>query len=152
MPVNPALIGKAAEVLVAGELMRRGVEIAYPASDRGVDLLAFRLPQGSRPATTVVPIQVKARRKPTLQFQRLWFGKARGMSLVHVWNLDAVPEFYIFANIAQVEAALGPTYVRSPSWADKGVYNVTNALARHYKLMKPHQDQWHRIVDQLGSP
>jgi hypothetical protein len=43
MTTNPAPIGKAGEVLVAGELVLRGVEIAYPASDVGIDLLAYRL-------------------------------------------------------------------------------------------------------------
>jgi len=44
MTTNPALIGKAGELMVAAELMRRGIEVAYPASDVGVDLLAYRLP------------------------------------------------------------------------------------------------------------
>lgn len=45
--------------MVAAELMRRGVEVAYPASDVGVDLLAYRLEQGQKAAGKFVPIQVK---------------------------------------------------------------------------------------------
>ena len=31
--INPALVGKAGEMLVAAELMRRGIEIAHPAPE-----------------------------------------------------------------------------------------------------------------------
>ncbi len=54
---GPAPIGKAGELLVAGELMRRSVEVAVPASDVGVDLLAYRLEFRSRTAGRFVPIQ-----------------------------------------------------------------------------------------------
>ena len=42
LPIAPTLVGKAGEALVAAELLRRGVDIATPAYDRGVDLLAYR--------------------------------------------------------------------------------------------------------------
>ena len=51
--INPALVGKAGEMLVAAELMRRGIEIAHPASDVGVDLLAYRLSYARIWVTTV---------------------------------------------------------------------------------------------------
>jgi hypothetical protein len=34
-----ALVGKAGEALVAAELLRRGINVAYPAFDGSVDLL-----------------------------------------------------------------------------------------------------------------
>ncbi len=55
-----ALTGKAGEILVAAKLMRQGTEVAYPASDVGVDLLAYRLDLRQKVATRFVPIQVKA--------------------------------------------------------------------------------------------
>jgi hypothetical protein len=68
MTVNPALIGKAGELLVAAELMRRGVEVAHPASDVGVDLLAYRLQAGQKTAGKFVPIQVKSYSKTGYRF------------------------------------------------------------------------------------
>jgi hypothetical protein len=56
MTTNPAPIGKAGEVLVAGELVLRGVEIAYPASEVGIDLLAYRLdPKRTQAASDRIP-------------------------------------------------------------------------------------------------
>jgi hypothetical protein len=116
MEISPALIGKAGEVLVAGELMRRGIEIAYPASDRGIDMLAYRLTRGQTISAKFVPIQVKARAKSGFSFQRSWFDKAPGVALVYVWHLEtptpqfyetSAPYFYVFDSIVAVEKDLG---------------------------------------------
>jgi hypothetical protein len=149
MAINPALIGKAGEVLVAGELLRQGVEVAYPASDVGVDLLAYRLAPKETVAARFVPIQVKTRAKSGFNFQRAWFERVPGVVLIHVWNVETIPEFYIFPSIYSVEKALGPVYATSPSWVLKGLYNVSEALPIHYERMSPHRNQWKRITDQL---
>src|ERR1700745_2060615 len=52
-----ALVGKAGEALVAAELLRQHIDVAYPAHDGGIDLLAYR----GHDLGLVVPIQVKAR-------------------------------------------------------------------------------------------
>jgi len=64
-----ALIGRAGELLVAAELLRRKINVAVPAYDGGVDLLAYREMDFRR----VVPIQVKARTLTCHNFQRAWF-------------------------------------------------------------------------------
>jgi hypothetical protein len=81
MDINPALIGKAGEMLVAAELMRRGVEVALPASDVGVDLLAYRLAPKETVARMLVPIQVKARSETGYTFSVNGFRAFRGWSL-----------------------------------------------------------------------
>lgn len=150
MSVKPALIGKAGEVLVAGELLRRDIEVAYPASDVGIDLLAYRLIKGSIGASHFVPIQVKARARSGFNFQKSWFEKVPGVVLVHVWNLEGSnPEFYILDGLAQVEEALGPQFSKTASWCENGKYNVTKPGQQHYERMQPHRDKWHRIIDQL---
>ena len=79
--VKPALIGKAGEMLVAAELMRRGVEVAHPASDVGVGLLAYRLSEGHAVPAKIVPIQVKAYSGTGYVFQKRWFERAPGVVL-----------------------------------------------------------------------
>src|SRR5437867_12988736 len=91
-----ALIGKAGEALVAAELLRRGVNVAYPAFDGGIDLLAYREPDFTR----VVPIQVKARSTTCYHFQRSWFRVPR-IVLVQVWHVKTSLEFYMFADLQQ---------------------------------------------------
>jgi hypothetical protein len=66
---NKGLTGAAGELLVAAELLRRGVAVARPLYDQGVDLLAFNPASPSR----TVPIQVKARSETGYNFQKEWF-------------------------------------------------------------------------------
>jgi hypothetical protein len=107
-----ALAGKAGEALVAAELMRRGVSVAYPAYDGGIDPLAYRELDFSR----VVPIQSKTRSSTCYNFQRSWF-RIRDLVLVQVWHVSVKPEFYIFRNRQDVEEALEQSIVRlSHEW------------------------------------
>jgi hypothetical protein len=140
-----ALVGKAGEALVAAELLRRGVNVAYPAFDGGIDLLAYREPDFKR----VVPIQVKARSSSCYTFQRSWF-MTPGLVLVQVWHVTKVPEFYIFGALEDVEAALGPQHSASTSWRRDGRYNTTNPVKDEIARMQSHRDKWDRILRQLS--
>ncbi len=64
-------------MMVAAQLMRLGVEIAHPASDVGVDLLAYRLEADLRTARKFVPIQVKAFSGEGYRFLKSWFIEPR---------------------------------------------------------------------------
>jgi len=150
MAHNPALIGKAGELLVAAELMRRGVEVAYPASDVGVDLLAYRLAPRHPAPDCFVPIQVKARSSSGYNFQRSWFDRVPGIVLVHVWHVATIPEYYVLESIARAEEALGPIHAASPSWRTGGGYSVTIAGTEARARMQVHRDRWERITDQLS--
>lgn len=147
MAVHKALIGKAGEMMVAAELMRRGVEVAQPHSDVGVDILAYRLEPGATVPNRIVPIQVKSASSVTFSFDKKWLAKSA--NLVWAWRLETTPEFYVFDSIARIEEALGATYSASPSWAEYGAYTVTNPTAAVLDRMAPHRDRWERIVVQL---
>jgi hypothetical protein len=142
-----ALTGKAGELLVAGELLRRGIDVAIPAYDRGIDLLAYR----EHDLTKVVPIQVKARGGTGYNFQRSWF-KYKGLVLVHVWRMQSEPEFYVFCGLDEVEDALGATFSKSKSWVTDGGYNVTDPGPEAVARMQPHRNRWDRIVKLLPKP
>jgi hypothetical protein len=147
IPHNPALVGKAGELLVAAELMRQGIEVAYPASDVGIDLLAYRLAPGETMAARFVPIQVKTRSKTGYNFQRSWFKRVPRVVLVQVWHVITTPAFYVFDSLPRVEEALG-THAATSSWLEKGGYSVTVAGPEDIEKMKPHRDRWERITDQ----
>ncbi|HXQ49769.1 MAG TPA: hypothetical protein VN802_01640 [Stellaceae bacterium] len=151
MAINPALIGKAGELLVAAELMRRGIEVAHPASDVGVDILAYRLDFKQTVPGKVVPIQVKTRSASGYNFQRSWFHRCPGVVLVHVWNVATQPEFYVLESLKRVEEALGPVHAASASWQTNGVYNVTDPGEEAHKRMQAHRDKWERITAQLAT-
>jgi hypothetical protein len=145
--INPALIGKAGELLVAAELMRRGVEVAHPHSDIGVDLIAYRLQAQSTLPTTLAAIQVKSASGVAYNFHKRWLLKAP--VLVLAWRVATTPEFYVFSAIDQIEAALGKTYSASSSWINDGRYTVTKPSVEVLGRMVPHRDRWDRIISQL---
>jgi len=129
---------------VAAELLRRHIDVAYPAQDGGIDLLAYRGHDLSR----IIPIQVKARTSTCYEFQKGWF-RIDGLVLVQVWYVTEIPEFFIFGNLGDVANALGPQHVATQSWLAKGNYNVTTPTADHLKRMQPHKNRWDRIASQL---
>jgi len=150
MKINPALIGKAGELLVAAELMRRGIEVAFPASDVGVDMLAYRLDPKQAVARKFVPIQVKARSATGYNFQKTWFDRCPGVVLIQVWYAETDPEFYVLESLARAEEALGPVHAASDSWRVTGRYSVTLAGDDARKRMQVHRNKWDRVIGQLA--
>lgn len=148
--VNAGLTGRAGELLVAAEIMRRGVEIALPASDVGVDLLAYRLNAGIRTARKFVPIQVKAFSGGGYRFLKSWFDRAPDLALVMVNGLASTPQFHVFAGISDIEAAIGGHALTS-SWIKRGIWSATELSGPDARLLMPHRDQWQRITDQLSA-
>jgi hypothetical protein len=142
---NTGLTGAAGELLVAAELLRRGIAVARPLYDQGIDLLAFHVDDPTR----TVPIQVKARSGSGYNFQKEWF-RVETMILVLVWHSATTPEFYVFKR-ADVDKALGPIHSSSPSWLEKGVYSVTEPGLEIIGRMKDHKDKWERITEALGE-
>jgi hypothetical protein len=140
-----ALVGKAGEALVAAELLRQHIDVAYPAHDGGVDLLAYR----GHGLNRVVPVQVKARTSTCFEFQKDWF-RIEGLVLVQVWYVTQTPEFYIFGRLEDVEEVLGTTHTSTQSWIEKGGYNVTNPSRDHIERMQVHRNRWDRIIDRLN--
>ena len=130
--------------MVAGELLRRHIDVAYPAHDGGVDLIAYKESNFG----LVIPIQVKTRSGPGYNFQRRWF-RIPTIIVVHVWHATTNPEFYIFESIDQVEEALGEKHAATESWEGSGSYSVTDPTAEHIARMTPHRDQWQRIIDRF---
>lgn len=135
-------------MMVAAELMRRGVEIAHPTSDVGVDLLAYRLDAGLRTARKFVPIQVKAFSGSGYRFLKTWFDRAPDLALVLVNNLATTPQYYVFSGLADIEDAIG-NHALTPSWVDRGIWSATELSSPDARLLLPHQGRWERITDQL---
>jgi len=143
--VASGLIGKAGEALVAAELLRRNINVAYPAYDDGVDLLAYREQYFGQ----VVPIQVKAASSAIYTLKKEWL-RIHGSILVQVWFVATNPEFYIFDSINQMEDALDETYSASPSWMRDNHYHIPRPQKVHADRWRRHRDKWERIISRVG--
>jgi hypothetical protein len=142
---NTGLTGAAGELLVAAELLRRGIAVARALYDQGIDLLAFH----ANDPTRTVPVQVKTRSGSGYNFQKEWF-RVETMILVLVWHSATTPEFYVLRR-PDVEDALGPIHSASASWSEKGGYSVTDPGPEIIERMKEHKDKWERITEALGK-
>lgn len=142
--VPAKLVGAAGEALVAGELLRRGVEVTFPAVDSGIDFFVFNERRPKRPA---VPIQVKSHSDYGYTFKKGWF-KFPGIILIHVWHVTGAPQFYIFSDIGQVERVLGKSAQR-PTWRRKGTWHVSTPTDEQIKRMGRHRNKWARILNRL---
>lgn len=150
MKVPPALIGRAGELITAAELLRRGIDIAQPSVDIGVDLLAYSLTKGNAAPTNMVPIQVKSYSSTGYKFMKSWFDVSPGLVLVSVWHVATTPQCHVFGSIADVEDALGQ-HANSPSWTVNGVYSVTSPGPDAVERVGRHCDKWQRIIDRVTA-
>lgn len=142
-----ALVGKADESFVAAELLKRQIDIAYPAYDGGVDLLAFI----EHKFATVVPIQVKSGSERSFAFEKSWF-RIPNIVLVHVWHVTTTPEIYIFGSIKEIETALGRQHAKSRSWRVRGRYSITRPSEENLRRMQPFRNKWETIIERLNQP
>jgi hypothetical protein len=142
------LIGRAGEFLVAGELLRSGLDVAFPALDTGIDMFAYRQ---TAPAT-VVPIQVKTWSQAGYAFERVWFS-IPGIVLVQVICVTSTPEFYVFRGLNDVETALVVQTVQSDSWKVGGKYSSPVPVGvERMARMQAFRDAWAGIASLLPSP
>ena len=142
--VPAKLVGAAGEALVAGELLRRGVEVTYPAVDSGIDFFVFN---ERKPKRRAVPIQVKSYSNAGYKFKKDWF-KFTGIVLIQVWYVTREPHFYIFSNIGQVVRVLGES-AKTDSWREKGEWYSGRPTDEQMNRIERHRDKWARILNQL---
>ncbi len=132
-----------------GELLRDGLEVAVPARDRGVDLIAYAdLSQQVR-QFVARPIQMKA-------FSTTGFSVAQkheriaDLLLAYVWNLEKPNEAvtYAMAYDEAVNVAREMGWTKTPSWK-KGAYSTSAPSKKLRTLLEPYQmkpDRWWHLV------
>jgi hypothetical protein len=133
-----------------GELLRDGLEVAVPARDRGIDLIAYA--DLSRQVARFVarPIQMKA-------FTDRGFSVARkgtriaDLIMAYVWHLGgaqtAVSYALPYPDAVKVAEAMG--WTKTASWLEGGVYSANRPGKRLLGLLEPYRmgpDKWWALV------
>lgn len=132
-------VGAASEALVTSRLLSLGVDVARPASDNGVDLLAF-----GGPPWWIVPVQVKSANTERLTFRREWF-KVEGLVLVFVWLSSR--KCFVFDGLPDVEAFLGAS-AETRSWRERGDWALSRNLGpTHRQRLAPFEEAWKKVLD-----
>lgn len=131
---------------LAGELLLAGIEVAFPARDRGIDLIAYVDidPLGSR--FVARPIQMKAASQRSFGIFRK-YEKFHDLILAYVWHVDGASAAETYALTCDEARAIGEAmgWLETPSWRDEGAYSTTRPSAKVCRLLEPHRmsvDSW----------
>jgi hypothetical protein len=121
---------------LASDLLQAGLEVAFPARDRGVDLIAYADLDRQLGRFVARPIQMKAASKRSFGIWKKYL-KIHDLIVAFVWHLDGLqgPETYALTCAEAVAVGEMMGWTRTASWCEKGGYSTT----------KPGQDLCERL-------
>lgn len=111
---------------LVNDLLLSGVEVATPARDRGVDLIAYVDIDEQSGRFTAVPIQIKAATQRWFSIDRK-YAQFPNLLLAFVWGVGKPESSTIYA-LTYVESlgvgkAMG--WLETKSWTERGLYTTT---------------------------
>src|SRR6185312_16777142 len=121
------------------EILRAGLEVAHPARDRGVDLIAYADLETRTPSFVSRPIQMKAASTQSFSIDRK-YSKFPDLLIAFVWNLQNGAQTTTFA-MSYVEAIkIGDEmgYTATNSW-QCGIYSTTRPSGCLRELLEPYR-------------
>jgi hypothetical protein len=138
------------------QLLLGGIEVALPARDRGIDLIAYLDLDEALAAFIACPIQMKAATGRSFSIGAKY---AKFPNLIHayVWNISMEPEVYALTQLEAVEVAEEMGYTRTRSWLDGGYYTTTKvgetgALFDLLQRFRMTPELWRRKIGTAKPP
>lgn len=135
---------------LVSELLRAGLEVAMPARDRGVDLIAY-LDLASKVRSFVSkPIQMKAAMTASFSVDRK-YEKISDLVLAHVWHLESPENAVTFGLLypQAVDVAERMGWTKTSSWTNRNTYSTTQPSARLREMLEPYRmnsDRWRALI------
>lgn len=141
------------------ELLRDGLEVAVPARDRGVDLIAYADLSQQVKRFAARPLQMKAFTASGFSVAQK-YTRIADLLMAYVWHLGeaAVPVTYGLPYAAAVEIAGQMGWTETAAWKEGGVYTTTSPSKRLLALLEPHRMErgkwWVLVVgnENVGLP
>jgi hypothetical protein len=111
---------------LASELLQAGLEVAFPARDRGVDLIAYADIDRQVGKFVARPIQLKAASRRSFGIWSKYL-KIHDLILAYVWNLggEAGPETYALTCGEAIAVGDAMGWTKTASWIEHGGYGTT---------------------------
>ena len=139
---------------LASELLLAGLEVAFPARDRGVDLIAYIDIDKVGGRFIAKPIQMKAASQRSFG---IWekYAKINDLIFAFVWHVDGASPPETYALTYEESEAISTTmgWNKKPTWITKGRWDNTNPGKRICELLEPHlmtpEKWWEKIT---GKP
>ena len=121
-------------------LLDAGIEVAFPARDRGIDLIAYSDTDVQLGRFVALPIQMKSASKTCFSIAQK-YSKFPDMLIAYVWNLSEPGNTRIFV-LNQDEAvriASAMKYTETDSWINKGTYVVTRPSTKLVEMLRQYE-------------
>ena len=136
---------------LATELLQAGLEVAFPARDRGVDLIAYVDLNPKVGRFVAKPIQMKAASSRSFGIWKKYL-KINDLILAFVWHLSGPEEPETFALTCDEAVKIGRAmgWTKTASWKRKGGYSTTRPGAKLRRLLQQHRMTpelwWKKVV------
>ncbi len=139
---------------LGSELLRAGLEVAVPARDRGVDLIAYADLSSNVERFIARPIQMKAASKRSFSLFKK-YERLADLIIAYIWFIEE-PENTVTYALTYNEALVLATEVgwtKTKSWEREG-YSTTSPSVDICKLLEPHrmtpQKWWAKVTAGAG--
>jgi hypothetical protein len=121
-------------------LLGAGLEVAFPARDRGIDLIAYADTDRRLERFVAAPIQMKAATATCFSVDKK-YSKFHEMLIAYVWNVSepANTQIYVLTQQEAVDIATEMKYTATESWLGRGVYVVTRPGRKLVDRIRPHE-------------
>lgn len=147
------------EIMGRNELINRllkdGLEVAVPARDRGIDLIAYLEKGEDVDQFTSFPIQMKAASQRSFSINEK-YTKVNNLILVFVWSLDESDETEVYALTYDQSRELAEEmgWANTETWKKKGIYtdnNVSDRLQNKLKRYKMVEGSWRELLLKINK-
>jgi hypothetical protein len=136
---DPQIIELLGRNLLVEELLRAGLEVAFPLRDRGIDLIAYEDTGEGVAAFSARPIQMKAASDERFNVD-CKYKAFPGLIIAFVWSIgdsvNTVTYALTYEDLIAVADAMG--YTQTPSW-ENGRYASTNIGGKLRALLEAHR-------------
>jgi hypothetical protein len=139
------------------ELLRARLEVAFPARDRGIDLIAYTDLDSDLKRYVACPIQMKASSHEAFSIDRK-YEKFPGLVIAYVWGLagkcDACTYALTYKEAIEVADKMG--WTETNSWkGERGYYSTSQPSKvlkeKYLEQYKMTPEKWYLKVTQFAS-
>lgn len=138
------------------ELLRAGLEVALPARDRGIDLIAYADLDSKVSSFIARPIQMKAASEAAFSIHRK-YEKFPDLILAFVWHLGSPERARTYALYYDEAVAIGDAlgWTGTTSWTAKDGYSTQRPSRELIDLLEAHRmtpaSWWRKVADRRRS-
>ncbi len=141
---------------LSSELLRAGLEVAFPARDRGIDLIAYADLSEDVDEFVARPIQMKAASTASFSINAK-YERVASLVIAYVWHLEDPNKAVTYALTWKEAFAIATemNYTISNTYKNKGSYATTAPSAPLCQLLEPFKmtpEKWRaKILEEKGK-